>query len=688
MILMRKSIQFILIAIICCTFSTLPAQDKKVVNSSEELFNLSLEDLRNVVITPSKSPQLEGNVTQKVDVIDTKDIETNVSGNRNLCEAISKLPGTSVSVLSRNDANWGTYGGIGPKYSTYMLQGVPIDAFVDPMSLDLNAIDHIEVQRGPASVLYPNYLSQDFAGSQSPLAGTVNLILKDKVEKEKTVFKTSLGSYNTLNGQLFHQNKKDRLNYFVGSTYETSDYRNYGTEGSWLNMKNNPEYQKTKLYGGLTFFIDKNEKQKFSIFGQETWHTGNVGRVYRGFSHQYGTLNIGYDISFNEKVHLQSHLGIRSYNRSQQESSFGIVDTLKSNTGVNQLIVPLDISISWLHGKAGALSVGADFQSAKYNTWSDPLVGYHLYGNISSALQSGVYLQEEYRFFSKLIVRCGLRYASIKNIITLENSANPVSKSLSWSKLLWSAGAKYPINEKIAIYVNGGSSFSTPGLKSIGGTLSLSDVGVIGRNGQLPNPDLKPEKGTGIDAGIDFKLSSQLKINLRGFYTILQDGIVDNVVSQNPSQTQSINTQSTSKGGEIEVFQRINSTFSWYFNGTYLKSNIQNKLNSDQDNVEIPFSPNYIVNVGASFNTASGFTLVPSLNYNGGFYDGISKASRQWYTPGIILNTYIAQRISKSDSFASEFFAQLYNITNNDFEMPWQFKNPGFSFMLGIKVTF
>ncbi len=123
--------------------------------------------------------------------IDVKEIETNVSGNRNVCEAIAGLPGASVSVPSRKDANWETYGGIGPKYSTYMLQGWSLDAFVDPMSLDLNAIDHIEVQRGPASVFYPNYLSQSFAGSQSPITGTINLILKEKIEQPKTSFQTS-----------------------------------------------------------------------------------------------------------------------------------------------------------------------------------------------------------------------------------------------------------------------------------------------------------------------------------------------------------------------------------------------------------------------------------------------------------------------------------------------------------------
>jgi outer membrane receptor for ferrienterochelin and colicin len=685
---MKKIALFVVCLVEGIIFSTVYAQDTINYKFVDRLFKLDLNDFLNVVITPSKLPQTVNDITQKVDLIDNKEIEETVSGNRNVCDVIAKLPGASVSVLSRNDANWGTYGGIGPKYSTYMLQGVPIDAFIDPMSLDLNAIDHIEVQRGPASVIYPNYLSQDFAGSQCPLAGTVNLILKDKIEREKTVIETSYGYYNTLNGQIFHQNKIDRFNYFVGSTYEMSDYTNYGSDGSWLNMKKNPEYQKTKLYGGLTLFLDSTERQKLTVFCQETWHNGDDGRVYDGYKNQYGTVNVGYDIAFNDRFSMQSHFGIRSYDRSWQSSDFGVIDTLLSDNGVNQLIIPADISFSWQQGESGLLSFGVDYQGAKYSTWTDPLVGYHQYGNISSARQDGIYVQEEFQPISRLTVRGGLRYAYIHNFIELINGVNAPDNSLSWSRLLWSAGARYTINDRVAAYANGGSGFSAPGLKSIGGTIPLSDRGIAGQNGQLPNPDLKAENGTSMDAGIDCNLPENFKLGIRGFYTILQNGIVDNVVSLNPSQTQSINTESTSTGGEIEISQRINANISWYINGTYINSNIKNKLNPDLNNVEIPFSPNYIANIGASLSTQSGFTITPALSYNGGYYDAISKTDRIKYTPGIVVNTYIAQRVAKSNLYAVDCFTQLYNITNNEYNMPWQFKNPGFSCMVGVKVTF
>ncbi|NLA50383.1 MAG: TonB-dependent receptor plug domain-containing protein, partial [Bacteroidales bacterium] len=232
--------------------------------------------LKEVVVTSSKIPQSPGNVTQKIDIIDSREISKLVSGNRNVSEAIMYKPGASVTALSRNDANWGTYSGIGAKYSTYMLQGLPLDAFVDPMSIDLMAVSQIEVQRGPASVLYPNYLSQDFAGNQSPLAGTVNLILKERIDKPLTSASTSYGSYNTLNGQFFNQGKAGNLHYFVGVSHESSDYTDYGTEGSWLNIQKNPEYKKTRMFGGVTLYPAGSYRQKFTLFVNKTAHTGDA----------------------------------------------------------------------------------------------------------------------------------------------------------------------------------------------------------------------------------------------------------------------------------------------------------------------------------------------------------------------------------------------------------------------------
>ena len=121
--------------------------------------------LDDIVVTASKVSLPEEKVTQKVDVIHDTQWDNYTFADRNISEILTYQPGAFVNPLSRNDANWGSYGGLGPKYSTYMLDGLPIDSFVDGMSLDPWAFDRVEVQRGPASVMYSNYLSQDFAGN-------------------------------------------------------------------------------------------------------------------------------------------------------------------------------------------------------------------------------------------------------------------------------------------------------------------------------------------------------------------------------------------------------------------------------------------------------------------------------------------------------------------------------------------
>ncbi|MCX7007334.1 MAG: TonB-dependent receptor plug domain-containing protein [Kiritimatiellaeota bacterium] len=189
-----------------------------------------------IVVTASKVPLLRTNTTQAITVLDERDIATTFEGNGNLAELLTFQPGAALTVLSRNDANWGSYGGLGPKYSTYMLDGLPMDAFVDTQALDPWAIKRVEVQRGPAAVLYPNYLSQDFAGNQSPLAGTVNVLTHDDVVEPLTRLDGAYGSYHTYRLRGYHEDLVGALSFFGGASYEKSDYTDYGSKDSWLHM--------------------------------------------------------------------------------------------------------------------------------------------------------------------------------------------------------------------------------------------------------------------------------------------------------------------------------------------------------------------------------------------------------------------------------------------------------------------
>lgn len=678
---MKKTIFINLSIVLCLTLIT----QSKLYSQKRISDSISLNE---VVVTGSKFYRSVGNITQKIDIIKSIEIEKHIEGNNNISEILAEKPGYSVSALSRNDANWGTYAGIGPKYSTYMLNGLPIDAFVDPMSLDLMSIERIEIQRGPASVLYPNYLSQDFAGNQSPLAGTVNLILKENIKQKKSVFQTSYGSFNTLNTQVYHQNLKENLNYFGGINFENSDYTNYGTEGSWLNMHKDPEYQKIKAYAGANIFYGKTKKNKLSVFINKTRHKGDAGRIYRGFQHDYTTINISQSTEITENLNFNASAGIRIYKRTWQSSKYNVIDSLISNEGVSQTIIPIDANLCWNHGNGHLLTFGVDYQNADYSTFSDPLLGYDQFGNKSRAFQSGIYIQEEMQL-GKLSARGGLRYSYFKANIDLISGVNPGQSITEYNNLLWSAGLKYRENPNISIFTNAGNSFLAPGLKSIGGTITLADQGVAGMNGQLPNPDLRSESGIGFDLGTDLILPANLNISIRGFYMMVDDAIIDIRISEDPSQSQSINAGNTSSlGFEFEVNQQINKTISWFANYTYMNTNINNERDEDKDGVNIPFAPEHVANAGISMNTGFGLIIRPVLNYNDGYFDSSSKSGRKEFKPGTLINLYASQLISDKENFKIDLFAKGYNLTNNKYEMPWQFQNTGIAVTIGFKVSF
>jgi len=83
----------------------------------------SLEQLADMVVTDAKVAQSPDSVTQHILVLRAEDLEQTVIDHRHLAEWMRHTAGQFVNVLSRNDANWGSYAGLGPKYNTWLLDG-------------------------------------------------------------------------------------------------------------------------------------------------------------------------------------------------------------------------------------------------------------------------------------------------------------------------------------------------------------------------------------------------------------------------------------------------------------------------------------------------------------------------------------------------------------------------------------
>lgn len=664
---MKKSFLLLFLLVFTLNLSFVYAQEAK---------------LDEIVVTESKYPQSPEEVTHKIDVVAQKEIDNINLVNRNLAEVLRYTPGNFVNPLSRNDANWGSYGGFGPKYNGWLLDGLPVDPFVDAMSLESIYLDRMEVHRGPASVLYPNYMTMDFAGNITSLAGITNLITKDKIEKPLTKISLGYGSWNTLNGSFYHEGNANPFHFFMGANYERSDFTNYGTNPSWLNMLDDPNYQKFKAFFKTTYFVTPDSK--LSLFAHHTKHDGDTGRPNRDFDHQYDVVNLTFSSSLSSDLSFDIKGGYRNYKRTWEEDNYPTNLGLREEGGVRQHILPFDLVFNYHHMGKSLLTLGLDGQITKYETKTEDNLGVISIGNDVDAKNYGLYIQEKF-VVNNLVLRVGGRFNYTKHDYILLSGSLPGAKSKSWDEFIWTAGARYNVSDKMGFYVNAGTSFLVPSAKSVGGTITAPYTS----SGQLPNPSLKPEKGLSFDIGADLWATDNIFAGVRGFYHVLDDSIVTNVVSLTPSQSKDINAgKSNVKGFEVELKHIVNRNINYFANLTYTSTEIENDLDPNQDGSDIPFVPEFVFNLGITAQLPFSLTISPYLQYVGKYFDSSDKTGRRDFGDYSVVNLNINKGLFKTDKYSSNLKLELNNIFDKKFEMPWQFQDPGFNAMAKLELYF
>lgn len=638
----------------------------------------SLESLADMVVTDAKRPQPPSSVTQKIVVLHKDDIDRLPVANRNLAEQVRYTSGQFVNVLSRNDANWGSYGGLGPKYNSYLLDGIPIDSFTDAMGLDSAAIERVEIHKGPASVLYSNYLTMDFAGNEAPLAGITNFVLKNRVDKTLTRFSAGFGSWGTYSGRAYHQGSSGNLSYIVSAASESAQYTQYGTPGSWLQTISNPGYEKAQFFANLHYALNDPD-HTLSLFLHHAAQDGDLGRPNRDFRHRYDTLNLAYNNRLTDAWHLQFKIGERRYDRGFANDNFPSDLQLTRFETTRQDILPMDLTVSYQHSGNSLLTMGVDYQQVHYWTENRDASGFLRRDNDARSSSTGAFIQEKIQW-RDWIFRAGVRHNAIRQDYALLAGNVPETTGKTWSKNLWSLGLRYNTTPGFAVYANVGSSFMVPAAKQIGGTVSTPTA-----SGELANPALRPESGIGADLGIDWQAMSTLSLGTRLFINTIQNAIVTNVVNTAPSQTRSDNAGKVRAGGvELDALYVASNDLSLFGNLTRTMSRIDSPGDADQDGSTTPFSPTLITNLGATSRLSGGLTVSPYLQWIGRYYDSAARSSRLKYGNYGVINIRLKQALRPG----VDLVADLINVGNRRYRMPFDFRDPGFNAYAGVSVSF
>ncbi len=207
----------------------------------------------------------------------------------------------------------------------------------------------------------------------------------------------------------------------------------------------------------------------------------------------------------------------------------------------------------------------------------------------------GVYLSDQYKVNEKFLVQAGLRYSQYSIDADFDTSFYPfpfTTANLNDGALTGSVGFVYRPSDTWVINANAATAFRSPNVDDIGKVFD-SEPGSV----TVPNPDLKAEYAYNFDLGIVKVLSDIIKIDITGYYTLLQNALVRRNYT-------------------------LNGMDSIMYDGTL--SQVQAMQNAAKANV-------YGIQAGVEVRLPSGFYLVSDFNYQKGeeeLDDGTTSPSR------------------------------------------------------------
>ena len=195
------------------------------VKAQEKAFNLG-----KVIVTATKTEHTLADVPAEAVVITKEEIKA--KNIKTVQDALMLLTGIKIN---KNCGSWGDKGkvemlGLDAKHTLILVDGQRIlgghGAAVDLQQIPIEAVERIEVVKGPASALY---------GSDA-VGGVINIITKSAPEKPTFSTSVSFGSRGTQIHEVSGGIKKDKFGCFLNYTYRESEGVHKITDQYWENI--------------------------------------------------------------------------------------------------------------------------------------------------------------------------------------------------------------------------------------------------------------------------------------------------------------------------------------------------------------------------------------------------------------------------------------------------------------------
>ncbi len=488
------------------------------------------------IITATRVTQVVREVPGNVAVLGAPEIQRTAA--RTVSDFLRVIPGFTtkdyqssvVSHPSRQAPALRGLGGTSASRMLVLLDGMPMNepfnGWVFWPRVPLSLIKQAEVVRGGGAGVW----------GDRALGGVINLITDDPRENTLSLTQTS-GSFGSMRSSVVATGQRDRFGVLLaGEYYDTEGYINV-PEDTRGTIDRNVDSRNSSFFGKVTF--DATPSLRFFVGGNymdDFRHNGTVLRNNTTLVRD-GRGGVRWLTSDGSLFSATAYVGSGAYR------NFFTNESLDRNTetpSLHQWRVPSHfkgVQAQWSRevSRVHRLTVGSDLSrvdgevNEDFNFQQGAFLGRRrVFGEQGLV---GVYAQDALSLGDRLRILASARYDHFTtdngrrternqqtNGITLDTSYAERSDS----RLSYSVGVRYQTTASVALRGSLYSSFRSPTLNEL-----YKPFREAGNFITEANPQLRPEKLTGVDIGSDLALGASVVARLTGFWNVVKDPAVE-----------------------------------------------------------------------------------------------------------------------------------------------------------------
>ena len=523
---------------------------------------MSLEDLLNVeVVTASKTAESSWDAPAVITTVTKEEIKQ--FGAIQLRELLERVTGMTPNradgfyfgqVLRGGDPNPDNAN----VHTLLLVNGRPIRESYNGSSnqipfavFPVNAIERIEIVRGPGSVLY----------GTNAFEGVINIITNKSNDNDITAFAAG-GSDSGKNYGVTANYSKDDFHFHLAANVFEED----GPTTDTVSFDGTPQDPDNDFQDNMGIMATVSYKD-FSInlyHGESDWNSISFGPGYFPLTETGETtmLDLGWNHEFNDKWSMQADI-------TRNDFDFAFLFDTRYGLDPGQLIHREAQDTLYEVTAFGNLSdrvsvvFGGVYENISGGSKTDEIPDY-------DENRSSFYFQADYRPVDKIKLIAGGQYNKIEN---LDGDFVP------------RLGAIFKFNDSLGAKVLYGHAFRSPA--------KLQTDQVFGGFG--PNPDLEPEKTKNSDLQLFWNKSNyQLAVT---YFKNDEEKLIR--VQENPDPNYDVffdNTESREISG-LEIEGKFVPSESWYILGSY----VRNDSEGANGNKDVTLAPKSIAKLGANY---------------------------------------------------------------------------------------